>query len=132
MNIKNIARNHGRKPTPLIYCLQSLQGRFCGIQFLINFLKFFRESNSFIFTGTISQILGPKSEGLLKLWYTVFTEGILKSQFFLKLYSCVVCVKISVTTSQDYPCFISNISAARLYMFLWWTDTGPSFSKSSS
>ena len=38
--------------------LASLQKQFCGTQFLISFLKLFREMNSFIFTGAISQFLG--------------------------------------------------------------------------
>ena len=57
LNIKNTTRHHGRKPAPLIYFLRSLQGQFCGTQFLISFLKLFREMNSFIFTGAISQFL---------------------------------------------------------------------------
>ena len=47
------------KPTPLIYCLQSLQGQLCGIHLRISILKLLRELFSFIFAGTISRILGP-------------------------------------------------------------------------
>ena len=43
MNIKNVTEHNGRKPTPLTYCLRSLQGQFCGTHFLIYFLKLFRE-----------------------------------------------------------------------------------------
>ena len=45
LNIRNTTRHHGRKPTPLIHFLRSLQGQFCGTQFLISFLKLFREVN---------------------------------------------------------------------------------------
>ena len=48
------------KPTPLIYCLQSLQGQLCGTHLRISILKLLRELVSLIFAGTISQILGPK------------------------------------------------------------------------
>ena len=58
MNVKNTTRHHGRKSTPLVYWVRSLQEQFCGTQFLISFLKLFREMNSFIFTGAISQFLG--------------------------------------------------------------------------
>ena len=70
--------------------------------------------------------------GTLEPWNTLFTESILKSRFFLKFYSCVTCVKISVTIVQDWLCFIWSISIARLWMFLWWTETDPSFSRCSS
>ena len=46
------------KSTPLIYCLQSLQGQLCGTYLRISILKLLRELVSFIFAGTISQILG--------------------------------------------------------------------------
>ena len=42
------------KPTPLIYCLQSLQGQLCGTHLRISILKLLRELVSFIFAGTIS------------------------------------------------------------------------------
>ena len=49
LNIKNTLRHHGRKPSPLlIYCLRSLQEQFCDTQFLISFLKLFREINIYI------------------------------------------------------------------------------------
>ena len=48
------------KPTPLIYCLQSLQGQLCGTHLRISILKLLRELVSLIFTGIISQILGLK------------------------------------------------------------------------
>ena len=47
-NIKNTTRHRG-KPTPLIYCFRSLDKQSCGTQFLVFFLKLFREMNSFIF-----------------------------------------------------------------------------------
>ena len=47
-------------PTPLIYCFQSLQGQLCGTHLRISILKLLRKLVSFIFVGTISQILGPK------------------------------------------------------------------------
>ena len=46
-------------------------------------------------------------------------------------YSCVTCVKISVTISRDWQCLIWSISITWLWVFLWWTETGPSFSRSS-
>ena len=49
-----------KKPTPLIYCLQSLQGQLCGTHSRIFMSKLVRELVSFIFAGTISQILVPK------------------------------------------------------------------------
>ena len=48
------------KPTLLIYCLQSLQGKFCNYHFLIYLLKLLKKLDSFIFKGEIFQILGPK------------------------------------------------------------------------
>ena len=48
------------KPTPLIYFLQSLQGQCCGTHLQISILKLLRELFSFIFAGTIYQILGSK------------------------------------------------------------------------
>ena len=45
-----------------MYCLQSLQGQLCGTYLRISILKLFRELVSYIFAGTISQILGPKWE----------------------------------------------------------------------
>ena len=48
------------KLTPLIYCLQRLQGQLCGTHLRISILKLLRELVSFIFAGLISQILGPK------------------------------------------------------------------------
>ena len=59
LNIKNTTIHQGRKATPLIHWLRSMQGQFCVTQFLIRFLKLFREISSFIFTGTTSQIWGP-------------------------------------------------------------------------
>ena len=56
--------NQYHLPIPLIYYLQSLPGQFCGTQILISFLQLFREMNSFIFTGTISWILGSNKEVL--------------------------------------------------------------------
>ena len=50
------------KPTPIIYCLQSLQGQLCSTHLRISILKLLRELVSFIFAGTISQILDPKYE----------------------------------------------------------------------
>ena len=47
--------------------------------------------------------------------------------FILKFYSCVTCVKI-----WYWACFIWNISLARVRMFLSWTETDLSFSRSSS
>ena len=51
----------------------------------------------------------------------MFTESILKSSLYLKPCCRVAYVKISVTVSGDWPCFIWNISIARLWVFLWWT-----------
>ena len=48
------------KPTPLIFCFQSLQGQLCGTHLRISMFKLLRELVSFIFAETISQILGPK------------------------------------------------------------------------
>ena len=48
------------KPTPPIYCLQSLQGQLCGTHLRISILKLLRELVTFIFAGTISRFLGPK------------------------------------------------------------------------
>ena len=47
------------KPTPLIYCLQSLQGQLCGTQLWIFILKLLRKLVTLIFADTLSQILGP-------------------------------------------------------------------------
>ena len=47
------------KPTPLIYCLQSLQGQLCGTQLWISILKLLRKLVTLIFADTLSQILGP-------------------------------------------------------------------------
>ena len=48
------------KPTPLIYCLQGLQGQLCGTRLRVSILKLLKELVSFIFAEKISQILGPK------------------------------------------------------------------------
>ena len=79
------------------------------IFWFLNF-KLLKELNSFIFTGTISQIFGTKQEVLSEPWYILFTEGIPKPRFCLKFYSCVVCVKISTTVWQKWTCLIWNIS----------------------
>ena len=61
MNIYTKKRHYNEeKPTPLIYCLQSLQGQCCGTHLRISILKLLRELVSFTFAGTISQMLGPK------------------------------------------------------------------------
>ena len=49
-----------KKPTRQIYCLQSLQGQLCGTHLRISILKLLTELISFIFAGTVSQILDPK------------------------------------------------------------------------
>ena len=38
---------------------EASKGNFVGPNFMISVLKLFREMNSFIFIGTISQYLGP-------------------------------------------------------------------------
>ena len=43
--VKNATSHYGKIPTPLVYYLRILQGQFCGIQFLVSFLKRFREMN---------------------------------------------------------------------------------------
>ena len=47
-------------PTPLIYCLQSLQEQACCTHLRISILNLLRELGYFILVGIISQILGPK------------------------------------------------------------------------
>ena len=59
-------------------------------------------------------------------------ESFLNSRVFLKFNSYVFCVKISVTISRDWPCFIWSISIERLWIFLWWTETDLCFSRSST
>ena len=39
--------------------------------------------------------------------------------FFLKFYSCVSCVKISVTISRDWLCFIWSISKSTVIKFIF-------------
>ena len=63
-NIKCAARHHGKKLIPLLYYLPGLQAQFIDTHFLIIFFKSLREMNSF---------------NSIKLWYTVLTEGLLKS-----------------------------------------------------
>ena len=48
------------KPTSIINCLQSLQGRLCGTHLRISILILLREWVSFNFAGTIPKILDPK------------------------------------------------------------------------
>ena len=45
LNVKNATSHYGKIPTLLIYYLRILQGQFCGIEFLVSFLKMFREMN---------------------------------------------------------------------------------------
>ena len=61
----------------------------------------------------------------------ISTDRILKSQFCLKWYSCVVCVRILVTISEAWSCFIWRICIEKLWMLLWWTETDPSFFRTS-
>ena len=90
----------------LIYCLQSLQGLFCGTQSLISYSKLFREMNSFI------SIWGRRC---FQDDDTLCSQKvILKSPFYLEFDSSVACVKISVAISQGWSFFIWNISVARL------------------
>ena len=48
------------KPTPIIYCLQGLEGQLCVTHPQISVSKLLRELVYLIFLGTISEILGPK------------------------------------------------------------------------
>ena len=81
-----------------LYAIEQL----CGTQFLI-----------FLTSGRIEFIF--LRERFSKFWGLNMRciknhEGILQFQFFfLKLYSSVVCVKVSVTASRDWPYFIWNI-----------------------
>ena len=47
-------KQKNEKPTPLIYCLQSLPGQRCGTHLWISVLKLLRELVLFIFAETIS------------------------------------------------------------------------------
>ena len=60
------------------YNLHNLHGQFCGHRFLIPYLKAFKDFTFFNSVGTISQILGPKNDGLSALLYTTLTGGIEK------------------------------------------------------
>ena len=93
MNIIYTARHYGKKPAPLIYYLRSLQGQFCGTQFLISFLKLFREMNSFIFTRTI---FGALIEGAFRTMTHCVRGGYLIFLISSKiLLLCSLCKKIS-------------------------------------
>ena len=58
------------------YRLHSLHRQFCGHQFLIPDLKAFNVFTSFNFVGTISKILGPKTDTISVPLYTLLTGGI--------------------------------------------------------
>ena len=77
----------------------------------------------------------PKFQGLLgdafRTMIHLFHRRYHKIYFFQKFYSCVVCTKISVTILRNWPCFIWSIAIAKLWMFLRWTDTDPSFRRKS-
>ena len=45
LNVKNATSHYGKIPTLHTYYLRILQGQFCGIEFLVSFLKMFREMN---------------------------------------------------------------------------------------
>ena len=62
------------------YNLHNLHGQFCGHQFLIPYLKAFKDFTFFNSVGTISQILGPKNDRLSVPLYTLLTGGIEKSE----------------------------------------------------
>ena len=57
------------------YRLPSLYRQFCGYYFLISDLKALKVFTSFNSAGTISQILGPKSD---RLSYSLYTLRLLK------------------------------------------------------
>ena len=74
----------------------SVQGQFCGTQFLISFLKLFREINSFIFTRTISQFLGVLIGGAFRtMIYCVHRRYPKISLFFEILLLRCLCKNIS-------------------------------------
>ena len=60
--------------------LHSLQGQFCGHQFLIPDLKAFKVFTSFNSVSTISQFLGPKNDRLSVPLYTLLIGGIEKCE----------------------------------------------------
>ena len=62
------------------YNLHNLHGQFCGHQFLIPYLKAFKDFTFFNSVGTISQILGPKNDRLSVPLYTLLTGGIEKCE----------------------------------------------------
>ena len=112
MNIKSTARHHGRKPTPLIYCLRSLQWQFCGTQFLILYLFLSCLENWIsLFLREISQNLGPKWYCLSQPWYTVFTEAILKSQ----LLYCM-CKNISYNFTKLAMFYLTHLCSKALHV----------------
>ena len=93
MNIIYTARHYGKKPAPLISYLRSLQGQFCGTQFLISFLKLFREMNSFIFTRTI---FGALIEGAFRTMTHCVRGGYLIFLISSKILPlCSLCKNIS-------------------------------------
>ena len=49
----------------LVYILHTTKGQLFSFQFFISFLKLFREFSFFMFSGMISQNVGPKKAGPL-------------------------------------------------------------------
>ena len=71
-----------KKTTFCVYGLHSLQGQFTGFYFLSFLLKAFTVSNCFNSLGTISHILGPRTEMLSVPLKTLRTFGLVNSEGF--------------------------------------------------
>ena len=80
---------------PLTYCFRSLQGQFCCTQ-MISFLKLFREMNSFIFSGAISQFLGDLIAGAFRTMIHCVQRRYPKISIFSEIVPlCCLCNNIS-------------------------------------
>ena len=113
--------------------MQSRHEQFSGFHIFICVLKTSILLTFFSISGKMFQILGPRNEILSDPWYTVPIGGVANWEFFLRSWYCsFLCSKSSVTIKGDRLFYILYISVARIWRFLFRTETKLSFSNSVS
>ena len=85
-------------------------------------------SDSFISSGTISQIFGPRKDSDSVRWYIESTRWLVKLLLLRRLYETILSWNISFTISDGKFLEILNISVANVCTFLWCIETELSFS----
>ena len=133
MNIKNTTRHHRREPTPLIYCLQSLQGQLCGTRFLIDFFLKTVSWNEFIyFYRSDFPILGDLIGGTFRtMRHCVHRRYPTISIFSEVLLLCYLCKNISYSFTTLAMFYLKHRYSKTLDV-KWWTETDSFFYRSSS